>query len=59
MHDFDESLPHQIGPYRFVRMLGKGGMGAVLFDGGNAVAIYIEIDGRKIDKKMLELIRQK
>ena len=29
MHDFDESLPRQIGPYRFVRLLGKGAMGAV------------------------------
>ena len=29
MNDFDESQPRQIGPYRFVRLLGKGAMGAV------------------------------
>ena len=29
MNGFDENMPRQIGPYRFVRLLGKGAMGAV------------------------------
>ena len=29
MNGFEENMPRQIGPYRFVRLLGKGAMGAV------------------------------
>ena len=29
MSGFEENMPRQIGPYRFVRLLGKGAMGAV------------------------------
>ena len=29
MGGFEENMPRQIGPYRFVRLLGKGAMGAV------------------------------